>query len=141
MEDLRKENSKRGEVLTFIRNGRYVFSLVLKNKQDDELDLNAVSEVIQALKNTMVALGVKVVKVSSVGNSLEGLSWSTVEQVFKQHFLNTGLSIIVCSGEIVIPPVNQRVEIIKEFHESVIGGHKGASKTYCRVRSNYFEKI
>ena len=69
---------------------------------------------------------------------MEGLSWSTVEQVFKQHFLNTGLSITVCSGVIVIPPVNQREEIIKEFHESVIGGHKGASKTYWRVRSNYF---
>ena len=50
-----------------------------------------------------------IVKVSSVGNGLKDLSWSTVEQVFKQHFLNTGLSIIVCSAEIVIPPVNQRI--------------------------------
>ena len=63
----------------------------------------------------MVTLGVKIVKVSSVGKFFEDLSWSTVEQVFKQHFLNTGLSIIVFSGEIVIPPVNQRKEIIKEF--------------------------
>ena len=86
----------------------------------------------------MVTLGVKIVKVSSVGNRLEDLSWSTVEQVFKQHFLNTGLSIIVCSGEIVIPPVNQRGEIIMDFHESVVGGHKSASKTYWRVRSYYF---
>ena len=50
IEDLRKENSKPGEVLTFIRNRRYVFSIVVKNKQDDKLDLNSVSEVLQALK-------------------------------------------------------------------------------------------
>ena len=30
IEDLRKENSKPGEVLTFIRNGRYVFSIIVK---------------------------------------------------------------------------------------------------------------
>ena len=81
----------------------------------------------------MVTLGVKIVKVSNVGNGLEDLSWSTVEQVFKQHLLNTGLFIIVCSGEILIPPVNQRAEIIKEFYESVVGGHKDASKTYWKV--------
>ena len=138
IEDLRKENSKPGEVLTFIRNGRYVFSLVVKNKQDDKINLNIVSEVVQALKNTMLTLDVKSVKVSSVGNDLENLSWSTVEQIFKENFSNSGLSIIVCSGEIIIPPANQREEIIKEFHESVVGGHKGASKTYWKVRSNYF---
>ena len=55
IEDLRKENSKPGEVLTFIRNGRDVFSLVVKNKQDDKINLNIVSEVVQALKNTMLS--------------------------------------------------------------------------------------
>ena len=37
-----------------------------------------------------------------------------------------------------MPPANQREEIIREFYESVVGGHKGASKTYWKVRSNYF---
>ena len=138
IEDLRKDNSKPGDVLTFIRNGRYVFSLIVKDKQADKVDINIISDVVQAWRNAMVTLGVKIVKVSSVGNGLEDLSWSTVEQVFKQHFLNTGLFIIVCSVEVIIPPVNQRKEIIKEFHESVVGGHKGASKTYWKIRSIYF---
>ena len=136
----RKTQSSRlpGEVLTFIGNGRYVYSLVVKNKQDDKIDLNIVSEVVQPLKNTMLTLDLKSVKVSSVGNDPENFSWSTVEQIFKGNFLNSGLFIIVGSGEIIIPHANQREEIIKEFHESVVGGHKGPSKTDWKVRSNYF---
>ena len=33
-----------------------------------------------------------------------------------------------------------RDEIIKEYHVSVVGGHKGVSKTYWRVRSTYYWK-
>ena len=39
----------------------------------------------------MLTLDVKSVKVSSVGNDLENLSWSTVEQIFKENFANSGL--------------------------------------------------
>ena len=136
--DLKKENSKPSDALTFMRNGRYVFIIIVKNKQDDKVYINIISDVVQAMRNAMVTLGMKIVKVSSVEKGLEDLPWSTVEQVFKQHFLNTGLFIIVCSGAVVITPVNQREVIIKEFNESVVGGHKGASKTYWKVRSNYF---
>ena len=80
IEDLREENSKPSEVLTFIRNAQYVFSLV-KNKQYDRVDLNIISEIVQALRNTMVTLGVQNVGVSCLGNGLEGLSWFRVEQI------------------------------------------------------------
>ena len=86
----------------------------------------------------MEVLGVNNVKISNKGNNLEFVSWNSVEQIILQHFKDSGIQVVICSGEIIIPPYHKRKEIIREFHESVVGGHKGVTKTYTRIRSTYY---
>ena len=85
----------------------------------------------------MEVLGVNNVKISNKGNNLEFVSWHSVEQIILQHFKDSGIHVVTCSGEIIVPPYHKRNEIIREFHESVFGGHKGVTKTYTRIRSTY----
>ena len=55
-----------------------------------------------------------------------------------QHLIKSELLIIVCFGEIIIPPRHERDELIKQFHESTVGGHEGYTKCYWTLRTHYY---
>ena len=44
---------------------------------------------------------------------------------------------LLCHGKIEVPPVEIRSKIIVEYHGSLLGGHKGITKTYGRFRERY----
>ena len=138
VKDFLDGNPKLGEVMAFTRNNRYIFTLVVKNNQDDEIFLNHISSAMIELKNAMKTLDVKSVIISKKGNDLDSISWLSIEQMFRQHFIKSELLIVVCSGEIIIPPRHERDELIKQFHESTVGGHKGCSKCYWTLRTHYY---
>ena len=48
------------------------------------------------------------------------------------------LLITVCKSLISCPDEDKRQEIIREKHATAIGGHKGVTKTFNRIRQNYF---
>ncbi|XP_033214066.1 uncharacterized protein LOC117171122 [Belonocnema kinseyi] len=138
VEDFLGSNPKLGEVVVFIRNNMYIFALIVRNKHDVQLFLNQISSAIIVLKNAMNTLNVKSVKISKKGNDLDQISWLSIEQTFRQHFFGSELLVVICSGEIIIPPRYERDDIIREFHESTVGGHKGSSKCYWMLRSQYY---
>lgn len=39
---------------------------------------------------------------------------------------------------LVVPPTDQRVKVIKEYHESTVGGHRGINKTYSRIAQDFY---
>lgn len=137
-QDLRNENLEIGETITFTHNGRYIFNLIIKKNYQDRTFLNNISKAISALKNAMEALKVECVKVAKIGNNLEDLSWISIEQIFRQVFAKTNMKIKICSYETITPPKSDREKIIKEYHESTVGGHKGVSKTHWRIRENFY---
>jgi len=53
-------------------------------------------------------------------------------------FLRTNLQIIICQGRVCIPKHENRLRIIREYHESSIGGHKGINETMTRIRHKYY---
>ena len=42
------------------------------------------------------------------------------------------------NGSITQPLISRRYNLIKEAHDSAIGGHKGNNKTCSRLRRNYY---
>lgn len=137
-DNLQAQNPQVGETIVFGHNGRYIFNVVVKSKIDDRPSLNNISRGIKALTEAMIPLNVNCVKFSTVGNGLDDLSWSSIEQIIRQHFAGNGLRAYICSGDIILPKKDDHLKIIKEFHESTVGGHKGVSKTYWRIRSEYY---
>ena len=45
---------------------------------------------------------------------------------------------MVCIGEIVFPSLSRRPSIIREYHESVVGGHQGMTKLFKRIREDFY---
>ncbi|XP_033214092.1 uncharacterized protein LOC117171147 [Belonocnema kinseyi] len=75
VDDIRRESPKAGEIVVFNRNGRFIFSLIVKDKKEDKVFLNVVSGAMLALRKAMEALRVQSVRIPSTGNSLDDLSW------------------------------------------------------------------
>ena len=69
---------------------------------------------------------------------IENLEWSDVLSIIKRVFENTYIKIIICNGTLKYVPFEKRDEIFYELHKSPIGGHKGVSKTYNRIKQLYY---
>ena len=57
---------------------------------------------------------------------------------FKTVYKNVNIKMIICKGTLQFVPSNKRDEIYIELHCSPIGGHRGVSKTYNRIKQNYY---
>ena len=53
-------------------------------------------------------------------------------------FANALTEIIISNGIMRYPTKEQRSQLIEEAHSSALGGHKGVTKTYSRIRQNFF---
>ena len=115
-----------------------IFNVIVKQTFDSKPYLADIVSSLWALKYAMDELKVESVNVSRVGNGLNQISWSTIEEEFRKIFSQRNYKITVCCGQIEIPPETNREEIIHEYHCSVTGGHKGSTKTYDRIRENFY---
>ena len=136
--NLKALNPKIGKTYVLAHNGRYIFNVVVKARNNGRPFLNNIFKGIISLKEAMIPLKIECVKFSKVGNNLDELSWSSIEQIIQQHFAGNWLRASICSGEIITPEKADQEKIIIEAHESTVGGHKGVSKTYWRIRADYF---
>ena len=64
--------------------------------------------------------------------------WEEIIATLKIEFLNSTVKIIVCIGITQYPTKEQRSQLIEEAHSSAIGGHKGVTQTYNRIRQRYY---
>ena len=74
---------------------------------------------------------------ANFGDLLGALSQSRMTELLLDMFFNGPPTITLCHGKIEVPSVEDRLQIIFENHDSLIGGHKGKTKTYRRIRERY----
>lgn len=70
--------------------------------------------------------------------TIENLDWQTVSELIKNNFFDQPIKIIICTGTLKYLPEEERDAIFKELHNSPIGGHRGVSKTYNRIKRDYY---
>ena len=58
----------------------------------------------------------------------------TIKLVFSQLLIK----IIICKNSLKYVPEEKRGQIFYELHKSPISGHRGVSKTYNRIKQDYF---
>jgi hypothetical protein len=57
-------------------------------------------------------------------------------EIFKRSVINVAL----LQNNIPIPCVDDRYKIIRKYHETVVGGHRGMNKTYNKIARLLLEK-
>ena len=66
------------------------------------------------------------------------MRWDFILRTLRESFAKIPTKLIICLGQIQIPPFEKRKEIMDEAHSSALGGHKGITKTYGRIRQRYY---
>ena len=138
LSDLNKEKNEVGQVISLRHRKRLIFNLCVKEKFDDIIFATNIESAVATLKSAMVDLKLKTVSISRKGNGFYRFPWATIELIFRTYCEKGDYSITVCTGKVTILPVDQRLQIIKESHDSAVGGHKGVFKTLERVRERFY---
>ena len=98
-----------------------------------KLSIHSLHELPQKLKLRSISIS----KTSRINH----IPWEEVKSIFDSNYSNSTTKIIVCNGITQYPTKEQRTYLIEEAHSSALGGHKGVTKNYSRIRQNFFRKI
>ena len=127
-----------GRVILNQDSGKYIVSLPVKEDRNSPITpeniLNSLKSLLDVVKENQLT------SFSISKTNLEEIPWRYTIRKLKEVFMGETIAITICTGEIIIPPVEARSNIIREKHESPIAGHKGVTKTYQRVRQYYYWK-
>lgn len=138
VQSLKNEKPEIGQVLVFKYGNQLVFNLVVKNTFDERPFLKNVNMALHCLKDSMIAFEVKEARLSDKGNGLDRLSWHYIENAIVATFGGKGYTFTICSNEIRHPRRDELLNIMKEHHDAVCGGHFGVNKVYKNIRENFY---
>lgn len=116
---------------------RYYIGLAIKETLRIPLDKEILIEAFRCLLEVTreVALNSFIISKTPQINDIE---WKEIKLYLKQVFSDIPCQIEICKQLVRIPAENERIDIIREYHASAINGHKSVTKTYNRIRQNYY---
>ena len=76
-------------------------------------------------------------RMANSGDLLGSLPQNKMTELVAEIFRGSNITINLCHEKIEVPPVEIRPNIIAEYHNSLIAGHKGIKKSYRRIRKRY----
>lgn len=112
-----------------------LISLIMPDKASGITEENALREAARSLTTVVNNLDLETLAISE--SSVGAVSWATAKQIIMTELRNTGVTLTVCTNSVSVPPSEKRNQIIRDNHASIIGGHKGVTKTYRRIRQQY----
>lgn len=117
------------------KNKYYLIALAIKDRVSAIIEKELIREAIGSLMDVTSELGLTNIAISQ--SDIGSIPWLEIRELISREFKGTDVRITVCTNEIEIPPEHLRSELIKEYHSSSIGGHKGITKTYNRLKTRY----
>ncbi|XP_036148743.1 uncharacterized protein LOC118647611 [Monomorium pharaonis] len=129
-------NYERANVI--MRKRKYVLiSIPIKFNQRTPIEPQTLDNSLQSLVDVITELQLTSLSISKT-NFFDDLPWQYVEKRLRAHLTDIPLNLIICKNLIRTPDPQTREALITESHASACGGHKGVTKTYNRLRVNYY---
>jgi len=118
------------------RNGsRHIISLIIKERASEVTEKEIIKEALHSLLDVIIELDLPSISIAK--SNVDNVLWKTVYMLITQILSETRIKIFVCTNDITIPPEESRQQLISENHCSAVGGHKGVTKTYNRIKKRY----
>ena len=105
-------------VILYSKNGHYTFNLVIKNTYDEQPYLKNIIDTVSNLKEVTEFLEIKSV------DGLDRIPWQSIEVACRETFAESEPVIRVCTGKIQFPSLEDRPQIIREYHEMALHQYK-----------------
>ncbi|CAD6236937.1 GSCOCG00012487001-RA-CDS [Cotesia congregata] len=130
------DNYCRSTVINY-RGNKQCIVAVPKYRKLDLVSADDICETINNIYNNILELDIQSFSVAKT-NKIDDVNWLTIQRKLIEKFANTAVKITICLNLVRIPLDNEKLQIIEEYHGSAVGGHKGMTKTYKRIRQNFF---
>lgn len=117
--------------------GNVIIGLPVVFHLTENMSLEDLSETFESLRNVLMEEGLTSLNIAKT-ETIGGINWADVKKLLIQIIRDQMVALTICLQLIRFPSESERLEIITEKHASAIGGHKGVTKTYKRIRENFF---
>jgi len=136
--NIRNAKPKVGDVIVTPKANLLTLSGVLINKHFEEVSVINLKNVLSNAKYAIEKYNIKNLLISKQNDLTDSLTFSCYLDILKETLSECDCTLFVCYGHTNIPPEDIRDQIMKENHDSLIGGHRGVTKTYRRIREKYY---
>lgn len=101
--------------------GKYIVPLLVK--EDRNIPIMP-ENLLNSLRSLLDVVNEKQLMSFSISKgNMEEIPWQHTIRKLKEVFMEKTITIIICTGEVITPPVEARSNIIREKHESYVAGH------------------
>jgi hypothetical protein len=66
--------------------------------------------------------------------------WTYFTEMCNEIFKGSEINVALLQNNILIPCVEKRYKIIREYQETTVGGHRGMNKTYNKTTKDFYWK-
>jgi len=108
-----------------------IIALVIKERVSSLTEIEFIEESLHSLLDVVTELDLKTISICK--GDVASIGWNVIASLLRRIFSESETKILICNNEIILPPEEDRFKIITENHSSIIGGHKGVTKTYDRI--------
>nr|XP_034195210.1 uncharacterized protein LOC117611386 [Osmia lignaria] len=136
LQQLMSKKPQKGDVIESANGSYKVYSIIISDNFYDTIKSEDILNGLQTLKQHLDQNPIKSFRISAVGD-FHKLPTNELTKLIKDVFNGTTQKIIICNCSTITPSEEDQLQIIREAHDSLIGGHKGVTKTYKRIRAKY----
>lgn len=101
------------------------------------MTLNQISIAVNNLRDIIQDLKLETISIAKT-EIINNVPWNNIKSRLLSIFINVPTKLIICNGLVKYPPKDLRTVIIGEMHCLPTGGHRGVTKTYNRIKHNYY---
>jgi hypothetical protein len=135
---LRRLQKKVTEVASLEITDRNIFYLITKEKFWQKPTCEDIFQSLQNLKKICQERNVTRLACPRLVIDRDGIKWETVRSMLYYTFRNSEIEIKVVTQEQLSK--EDQLRIIREFHETPLGGHQGINRTYQRILQQHHWK-
>ena len=93
IEEFNDQNKTKGEVAVLLRDNRYLYYLITKDRYDDKPLLHDLEKSLWSMKEYALRNNVHEISLPAIGSGLEGLRWTCVQERIRKVFEHSGIHI------------------------------------------------
>jgi len=117
--------------------GKTLIALPLKFDDRTLIEARNIKNCMQSLLDVITELQLSSFSIRKT-EKLDEIPWTYILKLLTKYLQETPINITICKNLIQTPTEEERLPLISESHSSAIGGHKGVTKTYNRLRPHFY---
>ncbi|KAL7286452.1 hypothetical protein TKK_0019398 [Trichogramma kaykai] len=127
-----------GETYEIHNTFSHMYFMIVKQHINDQCRKKDILRCLNNLKRLVNASHVANIGLARDLTFLNIREWQYISEHFNTIFKGSHIKATLYLNNLPVPPVENRFQLIKEYHESSSAGHRGINTTYNRLACDYY---